>query len=123
MGNKSIFSTASSSFKYSSSTYYLTDLSYNEAYDRIEVTDTSTTGDGKEYKSGRAERSFTVDVMYDTASADIPLNTAAAITASFEGKTYIGTGALYSKTITGTIDGVISATYEGAFSGLVTPSV
>ena len=79
MGNKTIFSTVSSYFKYAATTYYLTDLTFNENFDKIEVTDTATSGDGKEYKTGRAERSFTVDIMYDSSSVDIPLNTPAGL--------------------------------------------
>jgi len=123
MGSKSIFSTVSSSFKYAATSYYLTDLTYNENYDKIEVTDTSTTGDGKEYKTGRAERSFTVDIMYDSSSVDIPLNTPAGLQIFFEGKAYRGTGSLYTKTITGTLDSAIKASYEGSFNGAVTASL
>ena len=120
MGNKTIFSTTNSYFKYGATTYYLTDLTFNENFDKIEVTDTATSGDGKEYKTGRAERSFTVDLMYDSGSADLTLNTATGVTASFEGKFYLGQAALYTKTINGTLDSAIKASYEGSFNGSVT---
>ena len=100
--------------------YFLTNLAFNENFDKIEVTDTSTTGDGKEYITGRAERTFTVDVFMNVSASDIPLNTQYIMTASFEGARYFGSASLYTKNIAGTIDDAVKASYEGSFNGAVT---
>ena len=119
MASKFIFSKNSSWIKVGTTTYYLTGLTFNEAFDKIEVTDTSTSGDGKEYITGRAERTFTAEILMNVSSSDITLASEAAVTASFEGKTYAGMGSFYTKNIQGSIDDSVKSSYEGSFNGAV----
>ena len=102
--------------------YFLTGLTFNESYDKIESTDTSTTGDGKEFITGRAERGFTAEVMMNVSASDIPLNTEYFMTASFEGKRYFGSASIYTKNVQGSIDDSIKVSYEGSFNGTVSQS-
>lgn len=117
---KAIFSTTGSFFKQGSQSYYLTGLEFGENYDSIEVTDTSTTGDGKEYLGGRAERTFKADLIMDVSGSDLTMNSSLATTASFEGKTYTGFGTLLTKTVQGSLDDAVKVSYDGRFNGAVT---
>ena len=118
--SKAIFSSTGSFFQQSASKYYLTGLEFGESYDQIEVTDTSTTGDGKAYLGGRAERTFKIDIIQDVASADLTMNSVLTCTASFEGKHYIGSASLLTKTVQGSIDDAVKTSYDGKWSGAVT---
>ena len=120
MATKFVMKNTNSWFKYGATTYYLTGLTFNESYDKIEATDTSTSGDGKEFITGRAERGFTADLIMNVSGSDAPLATQAAITCSFEGKVYTGSGSLYTKAVQGSIDDLIKVSYEGSFNGAVT---
>ena len=100
--------------------YFLTGLTFNESFDKVEVTDTSTSGDGKEYITGRAERGFSAEVMMNVSASDVPLNTQYIMTASFEGRRYFGSASLYTKNVQGSIDDSIKVSYEGSFNGAVT---
>ena len=118
--SKAIFSTTSSFFQQSSTKYYLTGLEFGENYDSIETTDTNTSGDGKEYLGGRAERTFKCDIIMDVSSSDCTMNSSLATTASFEGKTYTGLGTLLNKNVQGSIDDAVKVSYDGRFNGAVT---
>lgn len=107
-------------FTFNSTEYDVTNFSYNEDYDQIEVTDTGTTGDVKEYIGGRAEKSFELGLICDLTDADLTMNTEYAATIDFEGKTYAGNAILLTKAITATIDDAVKATYTGRFTGTVT---
>ena len=119
MGTKFVMKNTNSWLKVGASTYYLTGLTFNEAFDKIEVTDTSTSGDGKEYITGRAERTFSAEVLLNVSASDITIASEAAVTASFEGKTYAGMGIFYTKNVQGSIDDSIKVSYEGSFNGAV----
>ena len=118
--SKAIFSTTGSFFQQNATKYYLTSLEFGESYDQIETTDTNTTGDGKEYLGGRAERTFKVDIICDVGVADLTMNSVLICTASFEGKHYIGSASLLGKTVQGSLDDAIKASYDGKWSGAVT---
>jgi predicted secreted protein len=107
-------------FTFNSVVYPVTDMSIEESFDEIDVTDTGTTGDGKEFLGGRANRSFSVTVWLDSQAADIPLSTEAAGEIDFEGKKYAGQMILLSKTTEGSVDAGIQQTYSGRFNGAVT---
>ena len=94
-------------------------MNYSENYGEIDVTDTGTTGDGKEYLGSRAERTFSITLFMETDAADLTMNTAAALILDFEGKTYVGSGSLLTKTVDGAIDSAVSAVYTGRFNGAV----
>lgn len=107
-------------FTFNSTSYDVTNFLYNETYGEIDVTDTGTTGDGKEYLGSRAERTFEVGIICDVTDADLTMNTEYTATIDFEGKTYAGTAILLSKAITASIDDAVRATYSGRFNGTVT---
>ena len=118
MAGKEAFVTGS--FTYGATKYVLTTMNYSENYGEIDVTDTGTSGDGKEYLGSRAERTFSIGLFVLTDIADITMNTEAALIMDFEGKTYAGSGSLLTKTIDGSIDSAVTATYTGRFNGEVT---
>ena len=122
--SKAIFSTTGSYFKQSSTTYYLTGLEFGETYDQIETTDTSTTGDGKEYLGGRAERTFKADLIMEVASASLTLNSSLATTCSFEGRMYTGLATVLGQTVQGSLDDAVKVSYDGKWNGavIVTPA-
>lgn len=107
-------------FTFNSVDYVVTALRFNEIYGQVDVTDTGTTGDGKEYLGGRAERSLTIELWNDVASADAPMNTEYAAVINFEGKTYGGSAILLEKATEATIDNGVKTTYTGRFNGTVT---
>lgn len=108
-------------FKFDATTYYLSNLTLSETADKIDVTDTATTGDGKEYVYGRRERTFSAELFMTnlSASAEPALATRKAIEISFEGRKYIGSGSLESKEITGAVDSAIAVSFNGTFDGAV----
>lgn len=103
--------------------YAVTSFDYNEQYDEVDVTDTGTTGDGKEYLGGRAERTFTVVMWRDTGVAAPPRNSAQTMELDFEGLTYAGTGIILSMQVTASTDNAIQMTVTGRFNGTVTETV
>jgi predicted secreted protein len=106
-------------FTFNSSPYDVTDFTYNEDYGQIDVTDTGTTGDGKEYLGGRKETTFEVGLICDLTDADLTMNTEYAAIIDFEGKTYSGNAVLLTKAITASIDDAVKAKYTGRFNGTV----
>lgn len=120
MATKKVLTTGK--FTFNSVAYAITRLRFNEAYSEVDVTDTGTTGDGKEYLGGRAERTFEVDLWLDIAASDLTLNSALALVMDFEGKTYSGTAVLLEKSSEASIDEGIKQTYRGRFNGTVTVS-
>lgn len=75
-------------------------MSFSEKYGEYDSTDSSTTGDNKEYIAGRAERTTTVEAIMDSATAD-KLTTspaAQAVVLTFgTGDAITGTGIILSK--------------------------
>ena len=121
---KAIVATTGSVFIYDDTDFFLTDMTYTETFNEVDVTDTNTTGDGLEFLGGRAERAFTVDVITDVNSADITMNETKAIVCSFEDKTYEGSGSLLTKNVSAAINDAVKTSYSGKFSGdvVVTPA-
>lgn len=107
-------------FTFNSVVYVVTDMSFDESFGEVDVTDTGTTGDGKEYLGGRAERTFSIDLWMNKNAADPPLNTQYAATIDFEGKTYAGNAIMLSKSIQGSINNGIKLSLSGRFNGAVT---
>ncbi len=105
---------------FNSQTYPVLSMDFNEAFNEIDVTDTGTTGDGKEYLGSRAERNFTVELWMQDNQADLALNSAQAGELDFEGKTYAGTMIFLTRNTNGAIDAGIKQTYTGRFNGAVT---
>lgn len=120
---KMIFSNSSSAFIFDGSTYYLTDLTFNQGSDKIDVTDTGTSGDGKEYIYGRKERTFNAQAWKDSATALPTLATSKACTLKFEGNMYVGSASLESVEVAGSIDNGVKLTVNGTFNGAVSSSL
>lgn len=116
--SKKIFKTGALSF--SGSSYVVTAFNYAENYGEIDVTDTGTSGDGKEYLGSRAERTFTVSLFMEVTGSDLTMNSSAPLEMDFEGKTYAGTGSMLTKTVDASIDNAVEVTYTGRFNGSVT---
>lgn len=117
---KATFSTSGSYFKQGSNTFYLTGLEFGETYDSIETTDTNTSGDGKEYLGGRAERTFKADIIMDVSGSDLTMNSSLETSASFEGKVYCGMGTILTKTVQGSLGDAVKVSYDGRYNGAVT---
>lgn len=109
-----------STFTFNSTEYYLTSMSDNESYGEIEVTDTGTTGNGKEFVAGRQQFDVTIEVIEDPTVADITLGTEASGEADWEGKTYTGDFIFLTRAKSGSIDDKIVNSYTGHFNGTVT---
>ena len=107
-------------FTFNAVEYGVVSLDFQESFGEIDVTDTATTGDGKEYLGGRVERSFTMEMWMDSQAADIAMNSAQTGELDFEGKTYAGTIVLLTRNSNGSIDSAIKQTYTGRFNGAVT---
>lgn len=121
--SKMIFSTTGSAIVFDGTTYYLTDLTYGQTANRIDVTDTGTSGDGTEFVYGRVERTISVDMWKDSASAGPSLKTKKACTIKFENNLYIGSASFESVEIAGSIDTGIKMTLAGVFEGSVSSSL
>ena len=117
MAKKSL---ATGKLTFNSVEYGVVSLDFNEAFGEIDVTDTSTTGDGKEYLGGRVDRTFSVELWMDVNAPDIAMNSPQAGELDFEGKTYAGTMIFLTRNSNGAIDAGIKQTYTGRFNGSVT---
>lgn len=107
-------------FTYNSVVYGVTNMETNKVAEDIDVTDTSTSGNEREYKAGRQRREVTVEMYKNVNAADPPLGTANAAELDFEGNTYAGSMIITEMTITGQIDNAIQMTIKGRFTGTVT---
>lgn len=103
--------------------YGVISFSYSERHDEVEVTDTNTSGDGKEFVGGRSERTCTVQIVKDPTVADLAMNSEKSATLDYEGFTYAGTLILLEKTADANIDDKMVMTYTGRFNGTVTETV
>lgn len=108
-------------FKFEGTEYPVTAFDFTEAYDEVDVTDTGTSGDGREFLGSRANRTFTVTMWMEAGDADLAMNVDQASTEiDFEGKVYAGTVRLLQKTNSASIDAGVQQTYNGRFQGAVT---
>jgi hypothetical protein len=117
---KLIFSTTGSVFIFDGTSYYLTNMTLSETKNKINVTDTGTSGDGTEYVYGRTDRTFTVDIMKPSGSVDFTLGVPKSCIIKFEGHQYVGSASLDSKSIEGSIDNAVKVKYAGTFQGAIT---
>jgi len=97
----------------------LTGLTYNRNFDKVESTNVYTAPGFKEFKPLRSEATLDATLWFDSASADITMNTEAALTASFQGKVYKGLATAYTVNVGGTIDGLVEQTYNFTFNGAI----
>jgi len=94
----------------------LTDLSYNDNYDEIDITDTGTSGDLKEYTGGFRDVSVQFTVILDPTASDITMNTNASASVYWEGKTYTGNMRILTKGNSGSIGSAATQQYTGRFT-------
>lgn len=112
----------SSKVKIGATSYNITNLKMDTKTAKVDVTDTGTLGDGKEYVFGRTDRTFQFDMWNNGAM--IPVGAApVAIELDFQGVTYSASGSLESCGHDAQIDGAIKSSYQGAFVGAVTETV
>jgi len=117
---KIMFNTGS--FAYNGTTYYVTSLKESDKYTKVDVTDTGTTGNGKEFVYGRVEQGFNVE-MWASSSAAVPVKGASkACTLNFNGITFAGSASLESVEVAASIDQAVKLTVVGTFDGAVTQS-
>ena len=110
-------------FTFNSVEYGVTSLEISRQADEIDVTDTATTGDGKEYLGGRVGRTFTVEMWRDTTVAAPPLNAEHAGIIDFEGLQYSGQMIILSISTQASIDNAIKETVTGRINGAVTETL
>lgn len=120
---KTIFSTTGSKMIYDGTTYYVTDLSYDEKADKVDVTDTGTSGDGKEYVYTRSERTISVDLWKDSATLVPAIKTLKACTLQFEGNKWIGSASFDGFNVSGQINNAVKLTLNGTFQGSISQSL
>ena len=103
-----------------STDYYVTDFNFTDNYDEIDITDTGTSGNIKEYTGGFREISFSFTMIEDPTSADITMDTEYSIEVDHEGKTYVGDGKVLTKSKGGSIGSAATAAYTVRFTSAPT---
>lgn len=121
--SKMIFSTTASKMIFDGTTYYVTDLTYGQTANRVDVTDTGTAGDGTEWVYGRKERTISVDAWKDSATNLPTLATKKACTLAFEGNLFVGSASFESVEIAASIDTGVKFSLSGVFEGSVSSSL
>ena len=100
----------------------VTGFSDDEEAAEVDTTDTGTTAGTTEAMGGRIKKSFSVNLIKNTAANDIVLASAQLSTLDYQGKKYSGTAILYTKNNGVEIDNRVEQTYTGVFNGTVTES-
>jgi len=100
--------------------YPVTSVKVSRSLSKIDVTDTATTGNYKEYLPGREESTFSFDLFMGVNEDDISTGAVAAIELDFEGKKYSGAAIIEKMDADGSIDAAITQSYSGTFTGTVT---
>ena len=95
---------------------YITTCSLNDSYEEIDVTDTGTSGDIREYVGGFRDAGFSFTMIEDPTVADLTLNTSASLIVSWEGKTYTGSGIILGKTGDGSIGSAATKSYTARWT-------
>ncbi len=108
-------------FTFNSVSYKLTDASFEETYDEVDLTDSGTTGDGTEFDVGRADRKLTLDLYMLDSQANIIRGTEQAATLAFAaGSDVAGSFRPESLKITGAIKDAVKVNIAGSFQGAPT---
>ena len=113
---------ARATFTYSSAEQGVTDVTIDDSYSEIDVTDTLTTVGNSEYLGGRRSISISFSLFKKAGTADITLNDPQTGILKVEDSagdytTYTGTAILLSKSLAGTIDDAVKVSYSGRISG------
>ncbi len=107
-------------FTYDAQVYGVTSMEATKTAEEIDLTDTLTSGNEREYLGGRQERTITIEMWKDVSQADPPLGSLLAGELDFEGFSYAGNIVLLEITMGAQIDGGVQLTVAGRFSGTVT---
>lgn len=110
-------------FTFNSVQYGFTQCTIDETHDEVDVTDTATTGDGREFLGTRANRTISITMWNDVNAADLPTNVEYAGSVDAQGKTYSGQIILLSKSVGLSTDNATQNTYNGRFNGAITETV
>lgn len=107
-------------FTFNSVAYGVTNMEANKVAEEVDVTDTATSGNEREYLASRQSRNISVEMWKDVTLADPVLGTGYTGELDFEGFTYSGTIILLEISQSAAIDGAVQLTCRGRFSGTVT---
>jgi hypothetical protein len=99
-------------------TYYLTDMSLSDNFDEIDVTDTGTEGQFKDFVGGFRDATVQFTIILDPTASEPAMNTLASASANFEGMTYEGNLRLLTKTVSGSVGSAVTVQYTGRFTSL-----
>ena len=123
---KSEFARATFFFGGTSSTNQkgIVDVTLDENYSEIDVTDTETALGESEFLGGRNTRGLSFTHIKDVTEADLTLNSATQFQLKVEDSssnenTWTGTVILLTKSITGNIDDAVKVAYTGRITGAV----
>ena len=98
--------------------YYLTDLSLSDNFDEIDVTDTGTEGQYKDFVGGFRDATVQFTIILDPEASEPEMNSLASASVNFEGKSYEGNLRLLTKTVSGSIGSAITVQYTGRMTNL-----
>jgi hypothetical protein len=107
-------------FTFNSVDYGVTALEFTKSAGEVDLTDTNTAGNEKEYAGGRIEKTFQITIWKDVTQLDPPISESHPATIDFEGYTYDGVATLTEVTNSASIDEGVQLTVTGRFSGTVT---
>lgn len=107
-------------FTYNSVVYGVTSMESVKSAEEVDVTDTDTTGNEREYLASRQSRTISIEMWKDVTLADPALATAYAGELNFEGFKYSGDIILTEISQNAAIDGAVQLLCSGRFSGTVT---
>ncbi len=107
-------------FTYNSVVYGVTSMETTKVAEEVDLTDTATSGNEREYLGGRQERSITVEMWKDVTLADPPLGTSNTADMDFEGFSYTGNMVLLEVNQSAQIDNGVILSVSGRWTGTVT---
>ena len=96
--------------------HYITQCSLNDTYEEIDITDTGTSGNIREYTGGFRDASFTFTIVEDPTVADLTMNTEQSCTVHWEGKTYTGAAKVLGKTGDGSVGSAATKSYTARWT-------
>ena len=99
--------------------YGVTAMDLTKAAAEIDLTDTKTVGNEKEYQTGRIDKTFTATWWKDVSIADPVIAESHPCEMDFEGYTYVGVAYLTEVAPSASIDEGIQLAITGRFTGTV----
>ncbi len=100
-----------------STAYDITNVKYGKKADKVDVTDTGSPADSKEYlPNPRADYSFSFDLFVDEAVALPAFNTPGTVTLNYGGFVITGTGVVDSEDLDGALGSSPTISCSGYFT-------